>query len=185
MKPSFTTRAAALMSIALTGVFAANTGSTAVTDASRAKSAKAMLSDIRGLAKAASEHADILEAMDRNAKVQPDSHLAQLNAIKEEINKMGADAAALEAERDYLPSWQKQAVDGVMPALRDAAAKTSDAIGYFNDNRQHLWTAEDTAFAHGIFTDTKQIASTLANFLKYEHVREQESRLATKLPAEN
>ena len=146
-----------------------------------ATAAKETLKDIEESALAATDEAEHLEQFIANPAFSPESHLDKLMALKEEVNKMGREAGTLEAERDSLAPWEQQALDKTMPLLKEAAANTTNAIEYFNENKSHLWADNYHEYASHILRDSEQIAKTLKDYLKYAKAHDQERQLEQSL----
>lgn len=84
---------------------------------------------------------------------------------------------ALEAGRQALPDWGQKAIERALPLLPATAANTQGAIEYYNENRTHLGTDASRGYADRIYQETKQVATVLANYLKYDKLSRQEQRL--------
>ena len=89
----------------------------------------------------------------------------------------------LEAEHDLLAPWEQHAVDKAAPLLNEAALKTQKAIEYFDANRNLLWSGEYREYTTEIRKDSKQIAKTLKDYLKYEKVSGEEQQMKQMLGA--
>ncbi|MGC4051360.1 MAG: hypothetical protein QM757_18535 [Paludibaculum sp.] len=76
---------------------------------------------------------------------------------------MGKEIATLEAERDTLQPWEQQAIDKVQPLLKEAAANAEEAIEYFNNNHNFLWSPRYRGYAEKVKKDSYEIAKTLKN----------------------
>lgn len=136
--------------------------------------ARQTLKEIRMTSIGAEEEADQLRLCIENTTMSPDSHLTRLLALKDEVNKMGQDISRLETERESLAPWERQAVDKILPLLKETAASTESAIEYFNDNRSHLWTPVYRSYADRIWSDTERVDKTLKDYLKYAKAYDQE-----------
>jgi chromosome segregation ATPase len=148
-----------------------------------ASDGKESLSELQATAATVETDADELRSFISYARLNPESHLDRLMALKSEVNKMGREIGALEAERDSLPSWEQQAIDKILPLARETAANTQDAILFFNENRNYLWAAEYRDDADHIQQDSEKIAKTLKNYLQYDKTRYREEQLRRGLGA--
>ncbi|MEO8658182.1 MAG: hypothetical protein ABI693_06915 [Bryobacteraceae bacterium] len=142
-----------------------------------AHEARETLGELKGLASKAAGNAYQLEIYIRDARLGRDSQMFPLVSLKEDVNKMGKDMASLEARRDSLDPWEQQAIDKVLPLLREAAANAERATVYFNENGTHLWGPEYRSSLDKAYRDSDQIANTLKNYLKFEKAHEQEEHL--------
>lgn len=75
-------------------------------------------------------------------------HLADL---KDQVNRVGKELAAIEAERQSLPQWQRDAVDQITPVMHDIASEANEAIKTYNVDQDRL-------FASNYGDDTKEIS---------------------------
>lgn len=136
-----------------------------------------MLEEMHSIAANTSSEAEHLRMDASNAALSSDSHLSPLWTLKTDINTMGKEIATLEAERDTLQPWEQQAIGKVEPLLKEAATNTEEAIEFFNNNHNFLWSPQYRAYAERVKKDSDQIAKTLKNYLKYEKVQNQEEQL--------
>ena len=148
-----------------------------------AQEARETLKELKGVAAKAAGEAENLDYLSQRSTVSADSHTTPLMELREEVNTMGKEIATLEAQRDSLEPWEQEAVDKVVPLLKEAADNTQGAIHFFNTNRTHLWSSDYQAYAQKVESDSNQIAKTLQNYLKYEEVREAETQLQSTIGA--
>jgi hypothetical protein len=141
------------------------------------------LKDMRISALAVENEAAELTGIIAQPQSSPESTLSRLIVLKDEVNKMGKELSRLEAERQALPDWEQRAVDKTLPLLQATAANTQGVIEFYNDNRSHLWTAAGRGYADRIYDESKQIAATLHDYLKYDKLSRQEHRLSQDLAA--
>lgn len=138
---------------------------------------RVMLEEMRTLASTTADEADRLRMYGANYALSSDAHLSPLWTMKSDINTMGKEIATLEAERDSLQPWEQQALDKVVPLLKEAASNTEEAIQFFNNNHNFLWSPEYRGYAEKVKQDSAQISKTLKNYLRYEKVQNQEEQL--------
>lgn len=146
-----------------------------------AEKAKGMLQDMETQAVQTEKDADQLKSYILDANVDWETHLGELIALKSEINRMGKELAGLQNERESLPTWEQHALDKVQPLLKDSAMNTNQAIGYFNENKGHLWAPEYRDETNHIFDDSEQISKILHDYLKLAKARHQEEELRNSL----
>ncbi|QOY88800.1 hypothetical protein [Paludibaculum fermentans] len=147
------------------------------TPASASQNPRVLLEEMRETASSTAEQADRLKMDASNAALSSDSHLSPLWALKDDVNTMNREISSLEAERDTLQPWEQQAIDKVMPMLREAATNTEDAIQFFNNNHNFLWSPQYRAYVANVKRDSDQITKTLKDYLKYEKVQHEEEQL--------
>ena len=172
-KTIFTLSAVLLASLAMP----AAQGATRATE----DTAKDTLRDVKSQAFAAMTTADTLEMMISAAKVSSETQSNELMALREELNRAGKDIATLEADRDELSAWEQQALDRIVPLIKDAAENTTLAIQHFNANRTHLWGREDLAYADKVYKDSGRAADLLNSYLNYEKLRNEEAAVASQI----
>lgn len=140
-----------------------------------------MLQDMQEQARTASDDAITLLRMIREGRASDQAQLWKIDSLKADVNQMGKEFAALEARRDSLSPWERDATDRVLPLLRQAAADTSKVIAYFNQNRTHLWSPEYGDLAANISHESSNIERTLHDYLKYEHLVGEEQSIRAHL----
>jgi hypothetical protein len=140
-----------------------------------------MLQDMQEQARTASDDATTLLRMIREGRVSDQAQLWKIDSLKADVNQMGKEIAALEAKRDTLAPWERDAADRVLPLVQQAAANTSRVIAYFNQNRTHLWTPEYSDMAANIRDESANIERTLHDYLKYEHLVGEEQSIRAHL----
>jgi hypothetical protein len=142
--------------------------------------AKQTLEQVRRSAAVVADEADQLR-MTADSKLSPEAHLAELTALKGEVNRMGQELGSLEAERESLAPWEQQALNLVLPLFDATAANTGSAIEYFSVNKDRLWTQTYREYADRVWEDSGQIAKTLKDYLKYDKLRDQEIQVEGRI----
>ncbi len=178
--------AAMLITLSLPLAQAAIRMPTAITvdDLAKETLTKKALKQVQASATLLANEADQLR-MITNAKCSPDLQLAQLTALKNEVNRMGREIGSITVERESLAPWEQRAVNQVEPLLQATAANTESAIKYFSENRDRLWTEAYRDYADRVWQDSEQIAKILKNFLKYDKLRDQEVQLEKRIWADS
>ena len=133
--------------------------------------------ELQEQATAIADHSDDLRQLISSNESSSESQRWELDTLKYEINHMGRKLQALESERDSLSPWQVQAIDRAHPLLKEVAAKTEQAIDYFNDNKGHLWTPEYREYIKNIWSESDQMSHALKNSVTLAKVRDREQRL--------
>lgn len=142
------------------------------------------LKEVQQLAAAVADAAEQLGTF-ANPEFNADTHLDKLRVLKSKINQMGQQIHSLEAGRDALAPWEQQAVDNVMPLLQAAAGNAENAIEYFNNNRNHLWTATYRDYTNSVWQDSSQISKTLKDYLKYQKLNDQEAHVQQSIQTDS
>ena len=138
------------------------------------------LAHIESVARTASEHAQQYRLMVSQSTV-PVTAKQQLDGLQAAMNTMGKEVASLQANRSSLSQWQQAALDNIRPLLVEAAARTNGAIVQYN-NREHLWTPENRGRVQQVAQGTQRIASTIADYMMYQELREREAKIAVSHP---
>ena len=159
-------------------------GSITVAELTNETLAKKTLSQLQASAAVVADEAGLLKIM-ANPTASPELHLAELGALKDDVNRMAEEIGSLIGDQDSLASWERQAMNQLLPLLQATVANTESAIDYFNKNRDHLWTEEYRDYTGRVSRDSEQIATILKNYLKYEKLREQESQVEERLWTES
>ena len=146
-----------------------------------AETEKQVLQDLRARALAVRADAETLRTYIEAARLPSDSHARILQALRDDVNRMGKDLVTLDSERNSLPPWEKNAFQRILPLSQDTASTTRQAIDFFNANKTHLWGTQDLGFATRIGADALQIANTAGDYLKYEKLRNEESKIQSEI----
>jgi len=96
-----------------------------------------LLEDIKVLAADLQLDSDELEAFSR-ANVSWESQAAELEAIKERINKIGQTIQKQQNLRSSASPWQQEAIDRIIPVAQKLASNTSAAIEHLNQSPKRL-----------------------------------------------
>ncbi len=132
-------------------------------------------------ARAAADASNHLELYIGNPLMSADSHQPFLWQMKTDINRLNHQIAVLDSERNSLSNWERDALDRVKPLALDAAQTAQKTIEYYNANLNHLWSPEYKEMAMKVESDSRQIASTLHNFIKYEGLQKEEQKVGTQI----
>ena len=140
-----------------------------------------LLADAREKAAELSRDADDMEALIRtDASWQ--SHAQMLESVKEHVNQLGRIAAQLEQKRDSASQWQQQAIDRMLPVVKELAANTSAAINHLIENKTRplqissypQYLKENAEAAHNL-------SDMISSFVKYGDSRAKVEKLEQKL----
>jgi hypothetical protein len=140
-----------------------------------------LLADARDKAAELSRDADEMEALIRT-DVSWQTHAAMLESVREHVNQLGRIAAQLEQKRDSASQWQQQAIDRMLPVLKELAANTTVAINHLNENKTRplqissypQYLKENAEAAHNL-------ADMISSFVNYGDSRAKVEKLEQKL----
>jgi hypothetical protein len=142
--------------------------------------AQVMFAQIDATSTAIAETAYNLGVMAKDQR-DPQSHLEGLHDLREDINKVGSELQALEAERSSLSEWESKALDQILPLMQDVAGNTEKALQTFNSDRQRLWATSYVDDTATVTKEADQVATLLRDYLKLARTREKESRIEQSL----
>jgi hypothetical protein len=114
----------------------------------------------------------------------PEAHLDGLLILRADINRIGGELLALEAERGSLAPWEAGALDEILPLLHDSAVNADQAIRLYNADRWHLFSTPYGRATEKIERDTSKVAARLHDYLNLEKTRGEESKIEESLGEE-
>ena len=140
-----------------------------------------LLADARDKAAELSRDADEMESL-IGTDVSWQTHAVMLESVKEHVNQLGRIAAQLEQKRDSASQWQQQAIDRMLPVLKELAANTTAAINHLNENKTRplqissypQYLRENAEAAHNL-------ADMISSFVNYGDSRAKVEKLEQKL----
>ena len=151
---------------------------------SPATQAETVLEQIDGWSAAVADSADHLGSL-ADRKLDPLSHLDDLDTLRVDINKIGSGLQTLEAERDALAPWEAKVLDQIAPLMHDAADNADKAIQTYNSDRRRLWATSYASDTAQIFNDAERVSSLLHDYLRLEKMQEKEQRIEAGLGEQN
>lgn len=124
--------------------------------------------------------ADETESLIRN-DVSWQTHAEMLESVKEHVNNMGRIIDKLTATRSSGSELQEQAVDRILPLLKELAANTTAAINYLNQNQSRPIGQPYTQYLKANAETAHQLASTVSSLFEYEKTMNKMDELKNKL----
>jgi hypothetical protein len=124
--------------------------------------------------------ADETEALIRN-DVSWQTHANMLDGVKEHVNNMARIIDKLTTERSSGSELQEQAVDRILPLLKELAANTTAAINYLNQNRTRPIGDPYTQYLKDNAETAHQLANTVSSLFEYERTMNKMGELKNKL----
>lgn len=125
------------------------------------------------------------DADDMTALIRSDtswqSHAEALNRIKDHVNNMGRIVAKLEEERSEASPWQQQAIDRMIPMLKEIAANTTGAIEHLNANHTRPVSGNYKDYLEQNADTSHELADMISSVEKYDRTRTKLERLQDKL----
>lgn len=139
-----------------------------------------LLEQARDKAAELSRDADDMEAMTRS-DVSWQSHAMMLDQIKDHVNDMGKIVERLTAMRSSASSWQQQAIDRMLPLMRDIATNTTAAINHLKENQIRPVSGDYTQYLEENANTSHQLASMVSSFVEYGQGRARLEKLEHQL----
>jgi hypothetical protein len=112
-----------------------------------------------------------------------ESHAAMLSRIREHVNNMGRILAKLEEEREEASHWQQEAIDRMVPMLREIAANTTAAIEHLNQNHERPTTPDYVEYLQQNADTSHELADMISAVDQYGRERTKLERLQDKIEA--
>lgn len=139
-----------------------------------------LLAEAKEQAAQLSMDADDMESLTRsNASWQ--THAEKLNEIRDHVNAMGRLVPKLLESRDSASLWQQQAIDRMVPLLKELAANTTAAINHLNQNKERPTTGSYTAYLQENSETARQLSDMISSFWRYGQTRSKLENLEQKL----
>lgn len=125
--------------------------------------------DIQSDAQQALNHADKLQSF-QGSDLSWQTHASELDALKDEVNDMGAKLCRLEAIRRVVAPWQQAEIDRIAAAVRLMADNTQDAIVFGNAHQEELWLTAYQKYTNNLYNEARMLAHSVGNAVAYANV---------------
>ena len=140
-----------------------------------------LLADARDKAAGLSRDAAEMEALILT-DVSWQTHAAMLESVREHVNQLARIAAQLEQKRDSASQWQQQAIDRMLPVLKELAANTTAAINHLNQNKgRPLETSSYPQYLKENAESARNLSDMISSFVNYGDSRAKVEKLEQKL----
>jgi hypothetical protein len=139
-----------------------------------------LLSQARDQAAVLSRDADEMESLTRS-QTSWETHADVLNRVKDNVNTLAGITEKLQQSRNSASPWQQQAIDRMLPLLRDLASNTTAAINHLNQNKSRPTTADYTEYLKANDETAHELADTISNFVQYGQTRAKMQKLEQRL----
>lgn len=126
--------------------------------------------------------AEKMEAFTRS-KLNWESFATKINEIREHVNKAGELLARLNQVRETGLPWQQQAIDHILPALKELAENTESTIEYLNENRRLIHNKEMENYCLVNYELAKELAALVGDFIDYGETEARFADLQKKVKA--
>jgi hypothetical protein len=139
-----------------------------------------LLEEARTEAGELAKDADETESLIRS-DVSWQTHAVMLDNVKEHVNNMARIIDKLTAARSSGSELQEQAVDRILPLLKELATNTTNAINYLNENKTRPLGDPYTQYLRDNADTAHQLASTVSSLFEYEKTMNKMGELKNKL----
>jgi len=149
------------------------------------REANSILEEVQSDARQAMNHADQLQSLEVDPNVSRETHAAQLNDLKDEINDIGAKLCRLETIRRMVSPWQQRVIDQVATTTRLMADNAQDAIALYNDNPGELKFPTYWHYTSNLYNQSKTLTRSVENAVKFAGVSKEYRSLGHEVGARN
>lgn len=139
-----------------------------------------LLGEARNEAAELARDADEAESLIRN-QVSWETHAAVLDRVKDHVNNMARIVDKLTETRASGSDLQEQAVDRILPLVKELAANTTAAISYLNQNKSRPITEPYTEYLQDNAETAHQLSSIVSSLFEYEKSMTKIAKLKNKL----
>jgi hypothetical protein len=129
-----------------------------------------LLEDARDKAAVLSRDADEMEALTRS-DVSWQTHAAMLDIMKEDVNNLAKDVEQLTAARDKASPWQRQAIDRMLPLMRELAANTTAAINHLKEQPSRPTSGDYAQYLRQNAETSRQLSDLVSSVVQYGQTR--------------
>jgi hypothetical protein len=129
-----------------------------------------LLKDIKVQAADLQRDSDELEFFSPSS-VSGESHAAELEAIKERINKTGDTIQKLQNMRGRASPWHPEAIDRIIAVAQELASNTTAAIEHLNRTPKHLQDPEYQRYLKSNAEAATQLSGLVKDFVEYGKTR--------------
>jgi hypothetical protein len=98
---------------------------------------------------------------------------------------MGKILEKLQSERDEAAPWQQEAIDRMVPLLKDIAANTTAAIEHLNQNQLRPVSGDYKDYLQQNADTAHALADMISSFVKYDRTRAKLEALQDKIETPN
>ena len=139
-----------------------------------------LLTQAKGHAIDAEDDAATLEAYARS-HLSWQSHARKLDSMKDHINEMGKIAGQMKDLESQGSPWQQQAIQQVMPLLKDMAGNLSNTIQHLNENQSQVHMQSFKDYTRTNYQLAKRTADLIRDYVDYDQAKSAAESLSNKL----
>ena len=101
--------------------------------------------------------------------------------MRENINELGKDVAALSDARPEGSLWQQDAIDHIDPLLQSMADHLSAMIQHLNENQNRVHMPPYIDYARANYQLSEKLLATINDYVDYAEAKSQAEALEQKL----
>ena len=139
-----------------------------------------LLEDARDKAAVLSRDADEMETLTRS-DVSWQTHASMLDTMKEDVNDLARDVEKLTAARDKASPWQQQAIDRMLPLMRELAANTTAVINHLKEQPSRPTSGEYAQYLRQNSETARELSDMIRSFVEYGQTRAKLEKLEQRL----
>jgi hypothetical protein len=139
-----------------------------------------LLQDARDEAAQLSRDADEMDAM-THSDVSWQTHADMLERVKDHMNDLGRLVEKMEAVRDSASPWQQQAIDRMIPLMKDLASNTTAAINHLNENKLRPTGGNYPEYLKENAETAHELSNMISSFVQYGQTRAKLEKLEQRL----
>ena len=104
-----------------------------------------------------------------------------LETMKEDVNDLARSVEKLNAARDSASSWQQQAIDRMMPLMKELASNTTAAINHLKEQPTRPTSGSYAEYLKQNSETARELTDMISSFIQYGQTRAKLGRLEQKL----
>jgi hypothetical protein len=143
--------------------------------------ANTIFQDARVDAEQALNHADRLQSFANDAALSRETHAVELEALKQEVNNIGARLCRLETIRRVVAPWQQKEIDRIAATARLMADNTQDAISFIDAHPEDLWSPTYQKYTNNLYDEARSLAHSVGNAVAFANVSKEYRNLGHQL----
>jgi hypothetical protein len=143
-----------------------------------------LLADAKERSAVLSRDADEMESLTRS-DVSWQTHASMLETMKEDVNDVGKIVEKLEVSRDSASPWQRQAIDRMVPLMKELAANTTAAMNHLNQEHLRPTSGEYADYLRQNAQTARELSDMISSFVQYDQTRGKLDKLEQKLELSN
>jgi SMC interacting uncharacterized protein involved in chromosome segregation len=140
-----------------------------------------LLKEIKSLSGKLNTDADTLESYKWQTQLSWQTHADQLNKAREQINAIGQRLHRLQAIKSDVATWQRQAIEQIVPVAANVAAHTESAIQHLNENRTYLFAPTYSDHLTSIADGSRELKESADLFLEFGDTSDKLDRLQERI----